>query len=122
MAMKIFGNHLTAMAPASPRNMKVLSTAVATASVRGCVVRASSPDCSSPDAARPGWPDYALSRKIRQLNRAQRGIRNFCDTLRPMPSTLSARPVSNTKSTPRLCSNSNLAKWNQIPDDLRGRP
>jgi len=44
------------------RNMKVLSTTVATAGVRGCVVRASSPGYSSPDAARPGWPDYALSR------------------------------------------------------------
>jgi hypothetical protein len=36
------------MAPAPPRNLKVLSTAVATASVRAGVVRASSPDCSVP--------------------------------------------------------------------------
>ncbi len=36
--------HLTAMAPAPSQNMKVLSTVVATASVGGGVVRASSPD------------------------------------------------------------------------------
>ncbi|WP_295426924.1 hypothetical protein, partial [uncultured Thiodictyon sp.] len=55
-------DRLTVMAPAPPRNMKVRSTASSMASVRGGVVRASSPDCSSPDTVRPGWPDYAPSR------------------------------------------------------------
>jgi hypothetical protein len=53
------------------------------------------------------------------LNRAQRGIRNFCDTLRPVPSSLPARPVPDTKSTHRYMLELDLAKWNQIPDDLR---
>jgi len=48
-------------------------------------------------------PDFCFKRAM--LNRAKRGIRNFCDTLRPVPSTLSARPVPDAKITQRLCLN-----------------